>query len=75
VGGSGAEGGGLALRWAKSSHSVLIGSRDADKARAAAVELNELLGADNIQGMGSREGVTLAHIIVLAQFRCRLSKV
>jgi NADPH-dependent F420 reductase len=66
VGGSGAEGGGLALRWAKHGHFVLIGSRDAGKARVAALELNQLLGADTIQGMESREGVTLADIVVLA---------
>jgi len=30
----------LAIRWARAGHSIVIGSRDADKARARAAELN-----------------------------------
>ena len=33
VGGTGREGRGLAVRWAKAGHEVTIGSREADKAR------------------------------------------
>ena len=44
VGGTGAEGSGLALRWAKAGHRVTIGSRDPAKAAAAAEELNGRLG-------------------------------
>ncbi|MCU1277978.1 MAG: npdG, partial [bacterium] len=36
IGGTGKEGGGLAIRWARAGHAVVIGSRDADKARARA---------------------------------------
>jgi predicted dinucleotide-binding enzyme len=43
VGGTGAEGSGLALRWAHASHKVTIGSRDESKAKTAASELNAIL--------------------------------
>jgi NADPH-dependent F420 reductase len=52
LGGTGAEGGGLAFRLAAAGHQVIIGSRDAAKAAAAAAELagqvrREIAGADN----------------------------
>jgi 8-hydroxy-5-deazaflavin:NADPH oxidoreductase len=65
VGGTGAEGSGLALRWAKFGHRVLIGSRDEAKARATADELNHRLGSRSIRGVESGEGVTQAAIVVL----------
>ena len=40
IGGTGAEGSGLALRWAYSGYSVTIGSRSIDKALGKAAELN-----------------------------------
>ena len=40
IGGTGAEGSGLALRWAYSGYSVTIGSRSLDKALGKAAELN-----------------------------------
>ena len=39
LGGTGKEGSGLAFRWAHAGHPVVIGSRGADKAIAAAAEL------------------------------------
>src|SRR5437879_2908203 len=39
VGGTGKQGGGLAVRWARAGHAVTIGSRDAAKARAFVAEL------------------------------------
>ena len=39
VGGTGREGRGLALRWAKAGHAVAVGSRDEERARARAEEL------------------------------------
>ena len=55
IGGTGAEGSGLALRWAYSGYSVTIGSRSLDKALGKAAELNlkvpdtkpQLVGQDN----------------------------
>lgn len=45
VGGTGKEGRGLALRWARAGHEVRLGSRDADRARACAAELCRTLAA------------------------------
>lgn len=52
VGGTGREGRGLALRWARKGHEVAIGSRDAERAKARAKELGDagfgiLRGGDN----------------------------
>lgn len=52
VGGTGREGRGLAVRWAKAGHDVFIGSRDAQRGRDKAQEFSdefgvELQGADN----------------------------
>ncbi len=66
IGGTGAEGGGLALRWAHAGHKVIIGSRQPEKAEEAAKQLNALLGNDAIQGMESRAAVAAADIAVLA---------
>jgi len=65
VGGSGAEGSGLALRWAKHGHRVVIGSRDPAKAEAAAVELNERLGRSDITGAESSVGAASCDVVVL----------
>ena len=46
IGGTGKEGSGLALRWAHAGHRVLIGSRDADRARDTATAINARLGAE-----------------------------
>jgi NADPH-dependent F420 reductase len=66
IGGTGAEGGGLALRWAKKGHRVKIGSRDAAKAAAAATELNAILGRSALTGAETAEAVRTADVVVLA---------
>jgi NADPH-dependent F420 reductase len=66
IGGTGQEGGGLALRWARAGHRIVIGSRNRDKAIAAAQELNLLLGEDKIGGDSNREAAAAAEIVVLA---------
>jgi NADPH-dependent F420 reductase len=73
IGGTGAEGSGLAFRWAR-KHKVLIGSRDGAKAAATAKELNALLGSDRVRGLGSTDAVKAAEIIVLTvPFQAQLS--
>jgi NADPH-dependent F420 reductase len=42
LGGTGKEGRGLALRWARAGHTVLLGSRDAERAREHAAHLTSL---------------------------------
>jgi hypothetical protein len=65
IGGSGAEGGGLALRWAKSGYRVLLGSRTVEKATAAADALNALLGEECIEGLANPDAAERADVIVL----------
>jgi len=65
IGGTGAEGSGLALRWAHAGHSVIIGSRDAARAQAAADELNAILGKPALSGKTNADAVALADIVVL----------
>jgi 8-hydroxy-5-deazaflavin:NADPH oxidoreductase len=58
VGGTGAEGFGLALRLAKAGHRVTIGSRAAEKAAASVEEAKGILGADaTIDGAVNAESV------------------
>jgi len=45
LGGTGPEGFGLALRWVRAGETVIIGSRDAQRARAAAAEIQEKAGS------------------------------
>jgi NADPH-dependent F420 reductase len=44
VGGTGREGRGLAMRWARAGHSVTIGSRSAERAAERAAALSEVVG-------------------------------
>lgn len=66
IGGSGHEGGGLALRWAAAGHDVIIGSRDAGKAQQAAQAFNALLGARGSLRGGSNVDAAAQDIVVLA---------
>ena len=58
VGGTGKQGSGLAVRWARAGHTIVLGSRDPAKARARAAELagegHAVEGGDNAQA--AREG-------------------
>jgi 8-hydroxy-5-deazaflavin:NADPH oxidoreductase len=58
VGGTGKQGSGLAIRWARAGHTIALGSRDAAKARARAAELadqgHSVDGGDN--AWAAREG-------------------
>jgi 8-hydroxy-5-deazaflavin:NADPH oxidoreductase len=64
LGGTGAQGTGLALRLAKAGHAVTIGSRDADKARAAAADTSARTGA-TVSGADNRGAASRAEIIIL----------
>jgi hypothetical protein len=64
LGGTGHEGSGLALRWAKAGHEVIIGSRAAEKAHAAADEINQRIGS-SIRGADNVSAASAAEIVVL----------
>lgn len=65
LGGTGHEGTGLGLRWARAGHTVIIGSRTADKARAAAAEINALIPTPTVRGMDNPAAAKAAEIVVL----------
>jgi NADPH-dependent F420 reductase len=68
IGGTGAEGSGLALRWAAAGYPTLIGSRSRDKAQAAAAELGALLPAKGaaIEGATNAAAAAAADVVVLS---------
>jgi NADPH-dependent F420 reductase len=63
VGGTGKEGTGLSVRWAKAGHTVAIGSRDAERAKEKATELSAENGV-NITG-GDNESICKAADVVI----------
>ncbi len=66
LGGTGKEGAGLVLRWARSGYRVLIGSRSAERAATKAGELNEILGQDLVCGLDNVEAAAQADLVVLS---------
>lgn len=66
VGGTGSLGGALARRLARPPISVMIGSRDRERAAAAARELNREIGAEAVEGKLNREAVGAAEIAIIA---------
>jgi NADPH-dependent F420 reductase len=65
LGGTGKEGSALAQRWALHGYRVLIGSRDAAKAKARAEELNGQLGGEYLVGLENSEAAREADVAVL----------
>lgn len=67
LGGTGKEGGGLALRWAHKGHKVILGSRTADRAEEAAAVMRETLGAGaQVSGMANPDAAAKADLVVLS---------
>ena len=66
IGGTGDEGYGLALRWAKHGYEVIIGSRDPEKARQAATRIQNAVGKDSrVSGLVNVEVAGKADILVV----------
>jgi NADPH-dependent F420 reductase len=65
LGGTGKEGAGLALRWARAGYKVTIGSRAAEKAEQVAAELNEKLGDHLIHGLSNAGAARQTDVAVL----------
>ena len=68
IGGTGAEGSGLVVRWAAAGYPVVIGSRSQEKAQAVAAELSALLpvGSATVRGETNAEAAAAANIVVLS---------
>lgn len=66
LGGTGAEGSGLALRWAAYGHEVLIGSRSVERAQATAQQIAAKAGVSaRVRGTSNLEAARAASVIVL----------
>jgi NADPH-dependent F420 reductase len=70
IGGTGDQGKGLALRWARAGFEIIIGSRDRERAKAASAETRAMLNASgankfNLDGATNADAAAAAQIIVL----------
>ena len=65
VGGTGALGAGLALRWAKAGAPIVLGSRSAERAEEAAAKLREKAPGAQITGMLNEDAAKQAEIVFL----------
>jgi NADPH-dependent F420 reductase len=65
LGGTGAEGFGLALRWAQAGETVIIGSRDLARARQAAEKIQQKHPSAKISGQENSQACAAAEIVVL----------
>ena len=67
IGGTGDQGFGLVLRWAKAGEKVIIGSRQLQKAEDAAKKARDILGENaNVSGTENPKAAAAADIIVMS---------
>jgi NADPH-dependent F420 reductase len=66
LGGTGPQGSGLALRWAHAGYRVAIGSRDAERSKRKAAELNPFLASPTLSGVTNEKAAESAEIVLLA---------
>lgn len=65
LGGTGKEGPGLAMRWARAGYPIIIGSRQLEKAQRVAGELNASLDLNTISGLENGDAAQSADLCVL----------
>lgn len=65
IGGTGTLGSGLAMRWAAAGYGIVIGSRSADKAEAAAAALVAKGDAPAPRGMSNPEAAKAGDVVIL----------
>jgi NADPH-dependent F420 reductase len=66
VGGTGPEGYGLALRWTRAGESIVIGSRDAERARTVATQIADKAGAlGSVEGVENAVAVKMCDTVIL----------
>jgi NADPH-dependent F420 reductase len=66
IGGTGPQGKGLAYRFARHGHSVVVGSRAAERAEQAAKEIAERVPDADVSGTANHEAVAGAEVVMLA---------
>ena len=65
IGGTGALGYGLAVRWARSGEQIVIGSRKAERAAEAADRVREAAGGAQVEGLENAGAAARGPIVVL----------
>jgi 8-hydroxy-5-deazaflavin:NADPH oxidoreductase len=65
LGGTGPEGYGLALRWARAGESVIVGSRDAKRAQEAAAKIKAAVSNAKLSGDENVNACAAADLLVL----------
>ena len=65
LGGTGDLGTGLAIRWSKAGHKIVIGSRTLEKAQAAVAALHEISPETPAEAMENLEAAKAGEIVVL----------
>jgi NADPH-dependent F420 reductase len=66
LGGTGPAGMGLALRWARAGETIIIGSRDAQRAQEAAAKIQQNAGTQaNVSGLENAAACAAADILML----------
>jgi 8-hydroxy-5-deazaflavin:NADPH oxidoreductase len=66
LGGTGAQGKGLALRWAAAGIRVVVGSRAPERAEASAADYCEAAGVDHVRGTDNATCAAQADVVVAA---------
>ena len=66
IGGTGPQGKGLAYRFARHGHVVVLGSRSAERAEAAATEIRERVPHADVSGAGNADAAADAEVVLLA---------
>ncbi len=66
IGGTGPQGKGLAYRFVKHGHAVVLGSRAADRAEAAAAEIAERVPDGSVSGATNEDAIAAADVVLLA---------
>ena len=65
IGGTGALGAGLALRWARAGIPTVIGSRAAERAEEAAARVRDAVEGADVEGLQNEEAARRGEIVFL----------
>jgi 8-hydroxy-5-deazaflavin:NADPH oxidoreductase len=66
IGGTGPQGKGLAYRWARHGHRVVLGSRSPERAQDAAAEISARVPDGSVSGAANSDAAAGADVVVLA---------
>lgn len=66
IGGTGPQGKGLAYRWARHGHRVVLGSRSPERAQEAAAEITARVPDGSVSGAANTDAAAGADVVVLA---------